>query len=150
MNNQENGVSRVGCVLFVVYVAVMAFLTACSPTTAPDPTLAGTYALVAFNGHEVPHVVIADSTGTNTVTSGTLTLDATGTFAEVTVQVVRFTTTRARVDSLRVETTRSGTWSARGDRIAFRLADGSGWDGTRDAAGLRYAAAGQRFAWGRP
>jgi hypothetical protein len=124
-------------------------LTACTTPTAPEP-IAGDYTLVAFQGHEVPHVVIADSTGTNTVTSGTLTLDPTGTFAEVTVQVLRFTTTRARVDSLRVETTRTGTWSARGDRVAFRLADGRGWDGTRTPGGLRYAAAGQRFVWGRP
>jgi hypothetical protein len=129
---------------------LVATLAACRSPTAPGASLAGDYALLAFDGRAVPHVVIADTVGTTTLASGTLTLHHTGIFSEVTVQVLRYApavAARAGVDGYTLTVTRQGTWSVRGRRLAFRLGDGTGWDGTVTARDVRYAAAGQLFHW---
>jgi hypothetical protein len=132
-------------------VAMLAALIGCASPT--EPTATETYALVAFNGHEVPTIVIADTVGTTAMARGTLTLGADGRFTEATVQIVRYTPAvamRTGVDSMAVTGERIGTWSRRRDRVAFRLADGSGWDAAVTGQQLRYAAGSQRFVWGRP
>jgi len=148
---RRNRRGRLVQVLEVVPVLLALLLGACAAPT--EPTVDQTFALVAFNGHEVPTLVVADTAGVTAVVRGTLTLGADGRFTEATVQVVRYTPTvsaRTGLDSVAITVERIGTWSRRRDRVAFRLADGSGWDATVTGQQLRYAAGTQRFVWGRP
>ena len=149
---RRNRRGRLVQVLEVVPVLLALLLGACATPTAPEP-VDHTYALVAFNGHEVPALVVADTAGVTAVVRGTLTLGADGRFTEATVQIVRYTPTvsaRTGLDSVAITVERIGTWSRRGDRLAFRQANGAGWDGTITGGALRYAAGSQRFVWGRP
>jgi hypothetical protein len=106
-------------------------LAACSgDPTGPDPDeLAGEYILLTINGQSLP--VIVDQLGNDIIeiTQGTVSLEAGGTFDDVT----QLRITESGAVSTEVDVTQ-GTWEAVGTTVTFRPTDGSGtytmtWDG---------------------
>ena len=106
-------------------------LVACSgDATGPDPDeLAGEYILFTINGQSLP--VIVDQVGNDIVevTQGSVTLQSSGAFDDVT----QLRITESGVVSTQVDVAQ-GTWEAVGTTVTFRPSDNSGtytmtWDG---------------------
>jgi hypothetical protein len=107
-----------------------ASLAACGgDPTGTDPELGGEYILVSIDGKLLP--VIVDQIGNDIaeVTFGSVTLNANGTFSDVT----HLRITESGVTTTEVDATQ-GTWAVVGTTVAFTPNDGSGnytmtWDG---------------------
>ena len=106
-------------------------LAACSgDPTGPDlDDLAGEYILFTINGQTLP--VIVDQVGNDIVevSQGSVTLQTSGTFDDVT----QLRITESGVVSTQVDVAQ-GTWEAVGSTVTFRPSDNSGtytmtWDG---------------------
>ncbi len=96
-------------------------LGGCKDSTGTDAdAVAGVYTLVTIDGQQLP--VIVDQVGNDIVelTAGTVTLDANGTFSDVTD--LRFT--ESGVATTEVDAAQ-GNWTVVGTTVTFGPADGS-------------------------
>jgi hypothetical protein len=96
-------------------VACMVLVAACNESTPPNGDASGTYELTAINGAPLPFTLDATATDTLVVTSGSVVVNANGTFVE-TLSADQITgsvsTTRTNVCS--------GNYVQRGNSFTFQ------------------------------
>lgn len=98
---------------------VLAFAAACGDTSGPDTGHTGLYTLHSVDGDPVPATLFAEGEDYIRVVSGTLTLEADGTFRAVSTLDYRFEGVAA------TETGSStGTWSRSGTTVTFTGSEG--------------------------
>lgn len=99
-----------------ILTALAALLViACGDSTGPDTSHVGTYTLLSVDGEALP-VSFTDGFATIVLTSGHVTLNADGTFADV----LSYTVTEG-TDSYSDTETYSGTYTRSGSNITFNV-----------------------------